>query len=375
MFERIKSLCDSFLDMGVPGFDLMICRDGECILRYWNGYADMENQTPMKGNELYNIYSCSKLITCVAAMQLWEKGLFRLEDRLSDYMSEFAEMTVKTPDGIEKAQTPICIYDLFQMTAGFDYELNSPSLVQLYKDTDGRCPTREVARALAKEPLQFHPGEKFLYSLCHDVLAALVEIWSGEKFADYVKNHIFTPLGMHQSDFLPPEERYEQVIPLYLFGEEGVVRNPNGQKPVYRLGTEHASGGAGCVSTVEDYMKFLEAVRSGEKLLKRETIELMMTPRLNDRQMEAFSKKDTHGFGLGVRVPREGCWHRDFGWGGAAGAWYSVDMERGYSIFYTQHVIASPNVVQRQQIYEFLVEELTGERCPQPVLGDATLTY
>lgn len=375
MFERIKTLCDTFLDMGVPGFDLMICRDGECILRYKNGYSDLEKKIPMKGDELYNIYSCSKLITCVAAMQLWEKGLFRLEDRLSDYMPEFMEMTVRTPEGIVKANTPIYIYDLFQMTAGFDYELNSPSLVQLYKDTDGRCPTREVARALAKEPLQFHPGEKFLYSLCHDVLAALVELWSGEKFADYVKNHIFTPLGMNQSDFLPPAERYEQVIPLYLFGAEGVARHPNGQKPVYRLGTEHASGGAGCVSTVEDYMKFLEAVRSGEKLLKRETIERMMTPRLNAQQMETYSKKDTHGFGLGVRVPREGCWHRDFGWGGAAGAWYSVDMERGYSIFYAQHVIASPNVVQRQQIYEFLVEELTGDRCPQPVLGDATLTY
>ena len=375
MFERIKALCDSFLEMGVPGFDLMICQNGECILRYNNGYSDLEKKIPMKGDELYNIYSCSKLITCVAAMQLWEKGLFRLEDRLSDYMPEFAEMTVKTPEGIVKANNPIYIYDLFQMTAGFDYELYSPSLAQLYRDTDGRCPTREVASALAKEPLQFQPGEQFLYSLCHDVLAALVEIWSGEKFADYVKEHIFEPLGMTQSDFLPPMDRYEQVIPLYIFREERAIRHPNGQKPIYRLGAEHASGGAGCISTVEDYMKLLEAVRSGEKLLKRETVELMTMPRLNSKQMETFSKKDTHGFGLGFRVPRGGCWHRDFGWGGAAGAWYSVDMERGYSIFYAQHLVAAPNTPHRQQIYDLLVEELTGERCPETVLGDAALTY
>ena len=375
MFERIKALCDSFLNMGVPGFDLMICKDGECILRHSGGYSDIEKKIPVQGDELYNIYSCSKLITCVAAMQLWEKGLFRLEDRLCDYMPEFAEMTVRTPDGVVKAEKPIYIYDLFQMTAGFDYELNSPSLTQLYKETDGRCPTVEVARALAKEPLQFQPGEQFLYSLCHDVLAALVEIWSGEKFEDYVKKHIFAPLGMTRSDFLLPMEKYAQVAPLYRYALQGIIPEPAGQKPVYRLGTEHASGGAGCVSTVEDYMKFLEAVRTGEKLLKRETVKLMMTPRLNDRQMETYSKKDTHGFGLGVRAPREDCWHRDFGWGGAAGAWYSVDMERGYSIFYVQHVLASLNNVERQLIYEFLVEELTGEKCPQSMLGDISLTY
>ena len=85
--------------MGVPGFDLAVYLDGECILRRKAGFSDLENRVPIRGDERYNIYSCSKPITCVAAMQLWEKGLFSLEDRLSDYMEEFAEMHVKMPDG------------------------------------------------------------------------------------------------------------------------------------------------------------------------------------------------------------------------------------------------------------------------------------
>ena len=95
VFEQTKALCEHFLDMGIPCFDLIIYKDGECILRHMGGYADPENKIQIQGNEKYHIYSCSKLITCAAAMQLWEKGAFSLEDDLSDYLPAFAEMTVK----------------------------------------------------------------------------------------------------------------------------------------------------------------------------------------------------------------------------------------------------------------------------------------
>ena len=123
MFEKTKKLCDSFLEMGVPGFDLAVYKDGECVLRYMGGYSDLENKIPMKGNERYNIYSCSKPINCVAAMQLWEKGLFSLDDKLSDYMPEFNEMSVRVEGGIKKAERPILIKHLFEMTVGFDYNI------------------------------------------------------------------------------------------------------------------------------------------------------------------------------------------------------------------------------------------------------------
>ena len=74
MFEKTKAFCDSFLEAGLPGFDLAVYQDGKCILRYMNGYSDLENKIKMQGNERYNIYSCSKVMTCVAALQLWEKN-------------------------------------------------------------------------------------------------------------------------------------------------------------------------------------------------------------------------------------------------------------------------------------------------------------
>lgn len=361
MFEKTKALCDSFLDMGVPGFDLMVCQDGQCVLRYMNGYSDRHNKIPMKGNERYNIYSCSKPITVTALMQLWEKGLFKLEDKLSDYMPEFAEMTVRTPEGIKKAENPIYIHNLFSMSAGFNYNIQAPALRQLRADTENRCPTREFARALAQEPLDFEPGTMYQYSLCHDVLAALLEVLTGEKFENYVKAHIFDPLGMTRSDFLLPLEDYSTIVPLYKGTASGeVITHFLGTVPSYRIGIQHASGGAGCVSTVEDYMKFLEALREGERLLKRDTIRLMTTNRLTEEMQTGYKLAKHYGYGLGLRTAKEGSGRYDFGWGGAAGAYLAIDLPHKISLYYAQHVITSPNVNLRGKVYTTVLEELTG---------------
>ncbi len=361
MFEKTKALCDSFLEMGIPGFDLLVYHDGKPVLRYMNGYSDRLNKTPMTGKELLNIYSCSKLFTCVAAMQLWEKGLFKLEDKLSDYMPEYAEMTVRTPEGIRPAKNPIRIENLFTMTAGFNYAFGCPSLMKLRAASGGRCPTREVARELAKEPLDFEPGAMYQYSLCHDVLAALVEVLSGEKFEDYTRKHIFEPLGMTHTNFLLPMEEYRKVAPLYRGDPDGVVLSHfYGNVPQYRIGTEHASGGAGCASTVEDYILFLEALREGETLLKRETIDLMATNRLTQEQMEGFKLKARYGYGLGMRVAKEGSGRYDFGWGGAAGAYAVVDLHHNITMYYSQHVVLAPNVSRRAKVYTSVLEDLFG---------------
>ena len=89
MFENTKALLQHFLDRGVPGFDLKVMRDGKEIFRHMGGFADLEKKIPVKGDELYDIYSCSKPITVTAAMQLWEKGAFDLEDELSKYLPEY----------------------------------------------------------------------------------------------------------------------------------------------------------------------------------------------------------------------------------------------------------------------------------------------
>ncbi|MBR2366006.1 MAG: beta-lactamase family protein, partial [Oscillospiraceae bacterium] len=141
MFEQTKALCQHFLDVGIPSFDLIVYKDGECILRHMGGYADPDKKIPMRGNEKHHIYSCSKVITCVAAMQLWEKGLFSLDDDLADYLPAFREMTVKTENGIEKAKNPIKIHHLFEMTSGMTYNIETPELLEYYEACDHRCPT------------------------------------------------------------------------------------------------------------------------------------------------------------------------------------------------------------------------------------------
>ena len=359
MFEKTKAFCDSFLELGVPGFDLAVYRDGKPILRYMNGYSDLENKVPMRGDERYNIYSCSKVITCTAAMQLWERGLFSLEDELSRYMPEFAEMTVKR-DGVAcRAEKPILIKHLFEMTAGFDYNCKSPEILEACKATEGRCPTREVMRYLAKRPLSFEPGERWEYSLCHDVLAGLVEVLSGEKFEDYVKKNIFDVAGMTRTTFMLPEDGLWELAEQYRF-EGGRANNVGKQIVGYKFGREYASGGAGCISTVDDYIKFLEALRI-YKLLKPETLALMTTDRLNDQQSKTYWRSDYHGYGLGVRCHKAGGVMNDFGWGGAACAYLAVDMEMGVSLYFGAHLLSSPAQGIRNMLYHIVRAELSGE--------------
>lgn len=355
MFENTKRFCDSFLTLGVPGFDLAVYKNGECLLRYMNGFAEPENGVKLNGKERYNIYSCSKVITCTAALQLWEKRLFSLEDKLSDYMPEFREMTVKTDAGIRKAEKPILIRHLFEMTAGFSYNYTSPQLKKAVQETNGRCPTRETMKYLAREPLLFEPGDRWEYSLCHDVLAALVEVLSGEKFEVYVKKYIFDPAGMKDSTFMLPQAEAETVAQQYSF-ENGKAENV-GKRVSYKIGSEYASGGAGCISTVDDYIRFLEGLRT-HKLLKAETLALMKTDRLTEDQKRTYWLKDTHGYGLGVRCPKDHGEYLDFGWGGAAGAYLAVDTENEISIFCGMHLLLSPAQGIRSMLYRFVRAEL-----------------
>lgn len=354
MFEHLKRFCDSFLEAGLPGFDIAVYKSGNCLFRHINGYSDIENRIKMNGKERYNIYSCSKPITCTAALQLYEKGMFSLEDKLSDFMPEFSVMSVKTEKGTVKAQNPILIKHLFEMTAGFSYNTASESLLRCRRETGGRCPTREAMKYLAEEPLLFEPGDRWEYSLCHDVLAALVEVLSGQKFEEYVKENIFDILDMPNSTFMLPESEIETITPQYRF-ENGKPVNVGKHIVAYKLGGEYASGGAGAVSTVDDYIKFLEGLRTG-KLIKSDTLRLMTADRLTDRQKRTYWLNATHGYGLGVKTPKADS--HDFGWGGAANAYFAVDPENEISVYLGAHMLSSPTQGIRNMIFRYVYAEL-----------------
>jgi CubicO group peptidase (beta-lactamase class C family) len=345
VFTGLKELTDSFLDKGVPGFDCILMKDGKQIFRNMGGYRDPEKTQPIDGTERYNVYSATKIITCTAALQLWEKGAFSLEDPLCEYLPEFQHMTVRQGEIVIPAKERIRIKHLFEMTAGFSYNTGSPALLEMKQATQGRCPTREAIRALAKDSLLFEPGTRWEYSLGHDVLAVLVAELSGMSYGEYVRQNIFLPLGMNNTAIGCPDEMLDTLTPLYYHDAATGMAKCLGRTDYARLnfGPEFQSGGAGCISTVEDFIKFLEALRIGDVILKKETIDMMATDRLSQEQRRTYWWGYRSGYGLGVQCPKAGTDDTFFGWSGAAGAEPLVDREHGVTFFYARHITGLNN--------------------------------
>lgn len=359
VFDKLIAFLDGYSQSGAPGYDCLIYRDGREIFRHFGGYTDVENKIPPTGKERYNLYSCSKPITVSAALLLYEEGRFRLDDPLSLYLPEFTDMKVKEGDTLRAAKTPIRMQDLFAMTAGFTYNTSSPALQRAKEETGGRCPTREVMRYLAEEPLSFDPSARWQYSLCHDVLAAAVEVIAGERFGAFVKRRIFDPLGMTESTYSLPDEERHTLTEQYIYRpDKGTVENFGKGIAPFKLGTDYESGGAGCASTVTDYMRFLEGLRTG-KLLRPETVRLMQTDVLTEESRATFWLKDTYGYGLGVRCARaDGVGATDFGWDGAAGSYLAIDLEEKLSVIYMTHLRNAPINPIRGLIIELIKEDL-----------------
>lgn len=356
-FDDLTKFLDKITSWRIPGAVCRINYGGKEVYEYHCGYADIASGKPMQGDELFHLYSLTKLITCVSALQLFEKGEFLMNDPLSDYLPEFKNMMVQKTNlnGTNKlipAKTPITIRDLFTMTAGFTYDHFTPSFNEVRKATDNRCPTREMIVALAKDPLVFHPGESFRYSLCHDVLGALIEEISGMKLGEYMKKHIFEPLGMDDTFFKLPENKRERAMTQYIFNDKlgkAVETDFNNE---HEMGTEYESGGAGLISCAADYMKFADTLcnggtnKDGARILSPRTIDLMRTNHLTPKQREGIDwvQMAGYGYGLGVRTlvdPTAGSLSPkgEFGWSGMAGTYIIIDPENKLTVFYGQQMI------------------------------------
>ena len=358
-FTPVKSVMDDITAWNIPGCDIAIMKDNKLVYRYSAGYSDLEKKTPVKGDELYYLFSATKPVTGAAAALLMEEGKIDLMDEVGKYIPSFNNIKVNIPnaDGTftrENAKRPVLISDLLTMTAGLDYNLSSPELHALMERTDGRCPTVEVANVLGERGLFFHPGEKFSYSLCLDVMGAVIEVASGEKFGDYLKKRFFEPLGMTHTTFNVTPELKKEIAPLYIFDNEQKkpVIKKNGN--VFILGSEFEGGGAGLVSTLEDYLKFTNMLTNlgvssdGVRVMSEESVNLMRENRITKEHMDMFWSGWKYlrgfGYGFGVRtalVPELVYGHfskGEFGWCGAAGAMVIADPEEGISVYYAQHM-------------------------------------
>lgn len=340
-FTRVKDLMDeSVAEHGVPCSDIAVVHNGSMVYRYMNGTSDDGKKILLQGDERYFLYSATKPVTCTAVLQLIEEGRLGLDDKLADFIPEFGHMMVKTPEGLKTACKPITIRNLFTMTSGLNYNLESLSILAARRKNP-YASTLEMVCAMAEEPLEFEPGDHYLYSLSHDVLAAVAEVVTGMRFGDYLKERIFDVCGMNRTGFFCNEDAKNMVCSQYRYFPERGACELMEKENVYILTPSYQSGGAGLISCVDDYIRFVDAMSSGNRLLKKETIDMMRADQLGQQAYEDFKlRKPGYTYGLGVRTDAYGRFaHKgEFGWDGAAGAYVLIDPDNHIGIFYATHV-------------------------------------
>lgn len=356
-FINLEKFLDSLVtEIGIPGVDCIVYYKNRPVFRHATGYADRENNIKMKGGELYNLYSTSKVITCTCALTLFEKGKFLMNDPLYEYLPEFADVIVKEKNEkgeevLVKPKRPILIQDLFTMSAGLSYNLGTEYIKEVQKNTDGKAPTREIMKAIAKEPLGYHPGEHWGYSLAHDVIGGLIEVVSGKTFGEYLKESITEPLGIKNTGFERNDDIYSRMTAQYLYDYDKKYANRIEKTCEFCFGTEYESGGAGIISSVDDYGLFVNAMANGgigangNRIIEKCTVDMMRMNCLDEKRLKDFNwqQMSGYGYGYGVRTmirPEMGSLGSvgEFGWGGAAGTYAMIDPDRQIGVFYGQHM-------------------------------------
>lgn len=341
----------------IPGSTCVAYANGEKVYEHSAGYADVEKGMKMNGDELMFMYSISKVVTTLCALQLLEQGMYHLNDTLDYYMPEFSDMKVRKRDEngnetIVPAEKKLRVRDLFQMTCGYDYNLETEQ-IKARMSEPGKISTMEMAKALAETPLLFEPGEKWCYGLGHDILAAFVEKLTGKRFADYVKENVFDPVGMKNSYFhLPEDELEKRMAQQYVFDDTTVSYKPIGKGNWAVFGDEYDSGGAGVIATVSDIALFAKVIAnggvcdSGKRIISKASIDLWRTNCLDDKQLACYDWDALagYGYGLGVRThmdrAKSGSLSSigEFGWTGAAGGFIIIDPDRNAALFYAHHM-------------------------------------
>jgi CubicO group peptidase (beta-lactamase class C family) len=388
---RIDAHFRRYVDDGrLPGWSLVVSRRGAVAHVGTYGRRDVEAGTPVELDTVYRIYSMTKPITSVAAMMLYERGLFELTDPIERYLPEFADMRVYLAGSDLKPVTvpavePIRVWHLLTHTAGLTYGFHRAHPVDaMYRargyewgspvDTDLAGAVRDFAAL----PLLFQPGTEWNYSVATDVLGRLVEVLSGRPLDAFFTDEIFTPLGMPDTSFTAAG-REHRLATLYTPNPTtgGLVRDDTLGRSV--LDPAWLSGGGGLVSTLTDYHRFTQfLVRRGEldgtRLLSSRTVDFMTRNHLPGnadlatfgRPLFAETPFDGVGFGLGFSVTLDPVRAHllsstgEYAWGGAASTAFWVDpREQVTAVFLTQLLPSSTYPLRsqlRQLVYSALID-------------------
>ena len=352
-FEKLTAYMDSLPGIGVPSADIVVYRDHEQLYRHSVGFRDEARTQPLQGDETYRLYSCSKVFTTCAAMQLIQAGKLSLDDPVSRYLPAYANLTVRDGETVRPAARTMTVRHLMSMQSGLNYDMGTEPVKRVLAETDGKATTRQLMEAKAEDPLCFEPGTDFLYSLSHDALAAVIEAVSGQKFSDYLREHIWGPLGLNTMSFDLTDDIRARLCMQYAYDEDAKAFNPAPVDPEhYRISPNYESGGGGLFGDLKDYSRFVDALAcggesaDGVKILAPEMLQLWNTNQLGPKSRATFDqwRRLGYSYALGVRTRvdlTQGGRGQigEFGWDGAAGAWAMIDPYNRLSAFFVMHVL------------------------------------
>jgi len=368
--NRINTVMREHVEAGrLAGASGLIARNGKVAFR--------ETWGEIKPDSIVRMYSMTKAVTGVAAMILYEEGRFSLTEPVSKYLPEFSKMRVahESFDAAGKrtyytvpADHPIAIRDLFRHTAGLDYagpkdENGEPAYRKL--EMSGGAPQApfelaEAVKRLATAPLNDQPGTTFRYGYSIDVLGRLVEVVSGKTLDQFFEDRIFRPLGMKDTAFFVPEEKWNRLAVLYAPKQGGGIQRSTSpaqdsfkKKPVLLL------GGAGLTSTLDDYARFCMMLLNGGELdgvriLARKSVELMRSDHLGSLG-RAGLLAEGYGFGLTFAVnlgPGKSATvgsQGEYYWGGAAGTAFWIDPQEHMIGVFLMQVLPPTNIPAGEQ--------------------------
>jgi CubicO group peptidase (beta-lactamase class C family) len=345
--KRVDELLQGFVEQGIaPNAVSFVARKGKIVHFKTYGYSNVEKKTPLKKDDIFRIASQTKAITTTALLMLYEEGKFLLEDPVSKYIPAFKNQRVLVDFDktslmytTRPAKREVTIHDLLTHTAGIPYEHpleNRPEFKVPYFNSVENDVLADVVNRIAARPLTADPGEKFVYGLNSDVVGRLVEIFSGMTLNDFLQKRVCEPIGMNDTHFYLPDAKAGRLVELYSKGDvkQPLTRHTNDAYREYAIKgpKSYFSGGAGLLSTVEDYAKFCQMLLNGgtfngKRLLGRKTVELMGRNHMNP--LTVWDRKD--GFGLGLQVISENSHYGDqatpgaLTWGGMYCSEYTID--------------------------------------------------
>jgi CubicO group peptidase (beta-lactamase class C family) len=379
--ERIGEVFQNYVDEGrIAGAVGMVLRHGRLAYVDAWGMRDITAGDVMEEDDLFKICSMTKPVTSVAVMTLYEEGLFFLSDPIGRYLPELANLRVanlaEASAGqeipTERARRAVTIHDLLRHTSGFTYgDLSNTVVDAVYREQNilYQQTLADMVAQLGEIPLLYQPGTQWHYGVSADVLGRLVEVLSGQPFDAFLRDRILDPLGMSDTGFRVPDSKSDRVAPTYGHSGADRVLGP-GDTSICALPPGLFSGGAGLVSTAQDYARFAQMLLNGGELdgariLGRKTVELMIVDHLQEGMSTGFLSPGW-SFGLGFTVKTKAGLDGlpssvgEYNWIGIQGTSFWVDPEEDLVGVFMVQIRPNRDITFRDQFKRLVYQALIG---------------